>query len=255
MATSQRPAKPGKSWTFHELDAYKIRINTVDTKAFFGISDLPEPAVDPVILQNVDVPHDLELPYDLRLFFVYLHDSTDKSQPACVDTFTCHLLGRVLRLDQPRGLTRARATFSFIMSGRRVSAKADVSLRRGDYQTILVQRDRLSRDKAEPRLVATVLGAFSTDNDKRIANGLAPILSKRYIGIVTIGSAHHFYKITITNALVDAVMNSQLPAQETIMERFLPPVSNADDFLRDGMLSLDNRRACFQCYEALKTLL
>jgi hypothetical protein len=144
MATPQRPAKPGKSWTFHELDAYKIRINTVDTKAFFGISDLPEPAVDPVILQNVDVPHDLELPYDLRLFFVYLHDSTDKSQPACVDTFTCHLLSRVLRLDQPRGLTRARATFSFIMSGRRVSAKADVSLRRGDYQTILVQRDRVS---------------------------------------------------------------------------------------------------------------
>jgi hypothetical protein len=40
---------PSKSWTFNELDAYNIRIKTVDTKAFFGISKLPEPAVDPVI--------------------------------------------------------------------------------------------------------------------------------------------------------------------------------------------------------------
>ena len=43
-----------------------------------------------------------------------------------------------------------------------------------------------------------------------------------YIGIVTIGSAPFFYKITITQALVDMVMNSQFPAQETIVERFIP---------------------------------
>ena len=79
--------------------------------------------------------------------------------------------------------------------------------------------------------------------------------SKRYIGIVTIRSAHFFYKINITQALVDAVMNSQFPAQETIVERFIPPVANVDEFLRDGMLSLDNRRISFQCYEALKGLL
>ena len=93
------------------------------------------------------------------------------------------------------------------------------------------------------------------DNEKRAEEGLAPMTSKRYIGIVTIGLAHFFYKITITQALVDAVMNSQCPTQETIVERFIPPVPNLDDFLRDGMMSLDNRRICFQCYEALKNLL
>jgi hypothetical protein len=104
--------------------------------------------------------------------------------------------------------------------------------------------------------VATALGAFSVDNDKRTANGLAPMSSKMYVGIVTIGSsAHFFYKITITQALVDAVANSQFPDQETIIERYIPPVPDVDDFLRDGMMSLDNRRICFQCYEALKTLL
>jgi hypothetical protein len=262
---------PSKSWTFNELDAYNIRIKTVDTKAFFGISNLPAPAVDPVILQNVEVPSGPDvLPKDLRLFFRYLCDSADKSQQSCVDDFTHHLLGDLLRFDEPRGITRRRATFTFIMSGRRVNATANVSVSREDYLIMLVQRDRvsiplfpcaslntikISRDRAEPRLVATTLGAFSVDNDKRTENGLDPIASKRYIGIVTIGSAHFFYKITITQALVDAVVNSHFPAQETIIKHFIPPVPDVDDFLRDGMLSLDNRCTCFQCYEALKTLL
>ena len=102
--------------------------------------------------------------------------------------------------------------------------------------------------------MATALGAFSVDNERRTANGLAPMASKRYIGIITIGSAPFFYKITGTQDLVDAVMNSQFPTQETIIERFIP-VPNVDDFLRDGMVPLDNRQACLQCYEALKTLL
>ncbi|KAN0135885.1 hypothetical protein V8E53_006337, partial [Lactarius tabidus] len=246
------------NWAFNELDAYKIRIKTVDTKAFFGISKLPEPTVDPVILQNAEDPRDHDgLSQDVRRFYIYLHDSTKKDQPSYVDDFTHHLLGDLLRFDKPRGITRIRLTLPFIMSGRRVNATASVSVSREDYQIMLVQSDRvsISRDRAEPRLVATALGAFSVDNDKRTANGLAPMSSKMYIGIVTIGSAHFFYKITITQALVDAVANSQFPDQETIIERYIPPVPDIDDFLRDGMMSLDNRRICFQCYEALKTLL
>jgi hypothetical protein len=135
MATPKRPAKPGVSWTFDELNAYNIRINTVDTKAFFGITNLPRPSVDPAILNNVDISPDLalELPEDLRYFFVYLHDITDEHQPACVDDFTHDLLGHVMRFSSPRGLTRRRATFPFIMSGRRVKAIANVSVRRGPY--------------------------------------------------------------------------------------------------------------------------
>ena len=273
MATPKRPAKPGKRWTLEELDAYNICIKTVDTQAFFGFIDLPHPSVEPVILQNIDVFYDLalSLPDDHRLFFVHLHDTTDKDQPRSDVDFTYHLLNGIMQFDQPRGVTHTRTTFFFIMSGQRVSVVADLSLRRGDYQIILVQRDRVSlplfpccraslntyqvsRERAEPRLAASALGAFSKDNDKRTANGLASIASKRYIGIITIGTAHFFYKIIITQALVDAVMNSQFPAQETIVERFIP-VPNVDDFLRDGMVPLDNRHACLQCYEGLKTLL
>jgi hypothetical protein len=145
MVTPKRLAKPGKSWTSNELNAYNIRINTVDTEAFFGISDLPHPSVDPIIIQNVDISPDLalELPEDLRYFFVYLHDTSSK-QPACVDDFTHDLLSHIMQFSTPHGLTRRRATFPFIMSGRRVKAIANVSVRRGPYQIMLVQRDSVS---------------------------------------------------------------------------------------------------------------
>lgn len=53
MATPKRPAaKPGKSWTIPGAR----RINIVDTQTFFGVSNFSEePAVNPIILQNVDV--------------------------------------------------------------------------------------------------------------------------------------------------------------------------------------------------------
>jgi hypothetical protein len=143
MATPKRPAKSGGSWTFNDLDAYNIRIKAVNTKAFFGTSDLPHPSVDPVILQNVDVSPDLSslLPIDIGLFFEYLYDTADKSQPSVVDDFTHHLLSCVMRFRAPGGgRTCRRPTFPFIMSGRRVKATADVSVRREDYQIILVQR-------------------------------------------------------------------------------------------------------------------
>lgn len=74
-----------------------------------------------------------------------------------------------------------------------------------------------------------------------------------------VGVAPRFYKITITQALEDAVRRSQFPVAETlaetIVQRFVPPVPNMASFLCQGMLPLDNRQICFQCFEALRTLL
>jgi hypothetical protein len=112
-----------------------------------------------------------------------------------------------------------------------------------------------AQKQAEPRLVAKALAAFSTDNFDHTAVGLLPIPSKRYIGIVMIGLAPLFYKITITQALLDAVMAGQFPAEETIIQRFIPPVQSISSFLHAGMLTLEDRHICFQCFEALRPLL
>jgi hypothetical protein len=61
MANSQRPAHMGRNWTFNELNAYNIRITTVDTNTFFGISELPAPVVSPIILNQANAPAGLQL--------------------------------------------------------------------------------------------------------------------------------------------------------------------------------------------------
>ena len=134
------------NWTINELDKYKIRIRTVNTKSFFGISKLPAPTVDPIILQNADVSpeRDAELPKDLRRFFAYLRETSQKDQPSIVDDFTRHLLGDLLRFDEPLGVTRRRISFPFIMNGKPVNAVANVSVRRGEYYIILVQRSTVN---------------------------------------------------------------------------------------------------------------
>ena len=65
-----------KKWTVNELDAFNIRINTVDTKAFFGFSDLPAPAISPgsIILNHDNPPDGLELSNDDHRFFAFLLD-------------------------------------------------------------------------------------------------------------------------------------------------------------------------------------
>ena len=136
------------NWTISELDTYKIRIKTADTQAFFGISNLPAPTVDPVILENVNLPrdHEVELSKDIRTFFAYLHDTTQKKQPSFVDDFTHHLLGDVLRLDEPLtdgGGARRRTPFPIIMNGQQVNVLAN-SVRRKDYYIIVVQKAMVS---------------------------------------------------------------------------------------------------------------
>ena len=150
MATPKRPAKSSKSWTFKDLNAYNVRIKTVDTEAFFGNSDLPSPSVDSIILQSVNISPDLDVPQDIQTFFDYLHNSTwpaNEDRPLFMDEFTQHLLSSVMRF----GFTRIRASFPFIMSGQRVKATASISTStptRGDsrirHQIILGQRDRVS---------------------------------------------------------------------------------------------------------------
>jgi hypothetical protein len=145
MATPKRPAKSGKSWTFSELDAYNIRIKTVGTQAFFGISDLPAPAVDPVIIQSLDIPRhsNFELPDNILMFFDVLPDAVNNADRALVEVFTRHVLSRIMRFDE-LGVMFARPPLSFIMSGRRVPAVPDLSLRRERYYIILVQYDKVS---------------------------------------------------------------------------------------------------------------
>ena len=146
MAPSKSKSKSKRTF---KLDAYNIRIMTVDIQTFFGIPSLPPPGVDPIILENADRLPDrlpdrdkaLKFPKELRLFFFYLDGSTDEDHPSCIDDFTHHLLGNILQI----GLTSSRSTFPFIMNGRRFNVWHNLSVTTlENYQIILVQRDKVS---------------------------------------------------------------------------------------------------------------
>ena len=124
------------------------------------------------------------------------------------------------------------------------------------YWTTVTGRGEHTLETARLLLVlADALAAFTADNERRTHTGLAPIPSKRYIGIGMVRSAPRLYKITITQALLNAVVTCQFPAEETVIERFIPPVPNMDNFFVEGMMPLENRHICFQCFEALRALL
>ncbi|KAH9001842.1 hypothetical protein EDB86DRAFT_2801393 [Lactarius hatsudake] len=261
MANLVRYSKSGSDWKYSDLDLYNIQIRSVHTQEFFGVPRLPAPAVNPIILDHLSAPVGLQLPRDVRLFFRYLLDAThvDTVCEELINDFSHHLLSGVLRFEEPDRMMNQRLDLRFVMSGKLVCAEPVIALRGSDGHHIpLVQQDKrsLSQDQAEPQLVASALAAFHTDNSGRSAMELPPLPSKRYLGIVMVGVAPHFYKITITQALQDAVRHSQFPDEETIVQCFVPPVPNMDTFLQGpGMLPLDNRRICFQCFEALRTLL
>jgi hypothetical protein len=60
-----------------------------------------------------------------------------------------------------------------------------------------------------------------------------------------------FYRIPITQELLESIVTAQYPAQATVIQIFVPPIANP----QEGMVPLDNRRVILQCFEAFKQLL
>ncbi|KAF8909534.1 hypothetical protein CPB85DRAFT_1165744, partial [Mucidula mucida] len=49
-----RFAKTGTYWTENDLQSYNIHLQQQDALMFFGVEQLPEPAVDPELLNVLD---------------------------------------------------------------------------------------------------------------------------------------------------------------------------------------------------------
>jgi hypothetical protein len=141
MANLVRSAKSANDWTSADLQAYNIRISTVDTEEFFGVAHLPAPTVDPIVLNNVDAFIGLgsQLSLVIRRFFQYLrkvvtpptapydYAAAHEEAPYIVD-FSFHILRDLLRLDGfDRRVVRSYIQ-RFIVSGKLVKAKFDVAL-------------------------------------------------------------------------------------------------------------------------------
>jgi len=245
----------------NELIAFNIGVSTVNIQTFFGIPNLPQTTVSPVILNNMEEP--IGGPPLLKSeldFFSYLEDAMaiPPEEESSVDDFVAFIL-RLMNYNDGRRLIRLRKELGFEMCGQRVDAQTDVCITERSPTTgvrylLLVQEDKrhISRDDPEQQLVAEAIAAFSENNKALRAAGLPTLQSKTMAGITMVGSAPIFYKVPVTEELLTCLATSQYPPHHTIVQKFFPPVPNLGRLSNDGMRPLVNRRIIFQCFEAFR---
>ena len=126
-----------------------------------------------MILNHVDAPVGVDLSRDVRLFFRLLRDVVtrdDTVQESFVDDFSLHLLGLILRLDEPNRVFHQLENFHFIMCGREVDARPNIVLHDSDDRILLLVQNKVSvfsflllttQPHTETSLTAPVLSRLS----------------------------------------------------------------------------------------------
>jgi hypothetical protein len=261
MATLIRSTKPGSDWTRNELLAYNIRVTTQDVASFFGNPTLPQPAVHQVILINEAYPPNGIADKDDRKFFFYLEEamgvSTVPLEESAVDDFAAHVLG-LLGFDLADRFIRQRKDIPLFICGGQTHAKTDVCVvDRNLGILLLVQEDKrhLEGVDPEPQLIAEAIAAFQYNNARLQSIQEHPFQEMTIPGIIMIGSTPTFYKIKITQDLVDAIETSQYPTDLTTVFKLVPPVDDPDQLSENGMRPLDNIAVILGCFEAFKQFL
>ncbi|KAM6499421.1 hypothetical protein JOM56_004929 [Amanita muscaria] len=252
MANLVRSAKSGSNWTTAELLAFNIEVQTVGAATFFNTPELPAATVSETILNNLDRP-DGPLSKNDRHFFQYLKEAegANSEDSSAVDDFTAFLL-RMLDYDNGGRVIRIRKELSFYMAGQHVDAIPDVCLTNDHDYFLLVQGDKCTADNPEPQLIAESVAAFYQNHLRRVHAGLPLPQSQVIPGITMVGTAPSFYRTTISESLLNALVTASYPTDKTVVFRFIPPVPNQMCYTIDGMRPLGNRRVVFQCLEAFK---
>jgi hypothetical protein len=257
MANLIGSTKSGSDWTKNELRAYNITVAPQDVATFFGSPNLPEPSVHQVILDNEEYPANGIDDKNDRNFFYYLEDAIaiPPGEESAVDDFAAHLLA-LLGYDVANRFIRQRKDIPLFMCGGQTHAKTDVCVVDRDLGILLllIQEDKrhLEEVDPEPQLIAELIAAFQHNNTRLQRIGLQPIQAKTIPGITMVGSAPTFYKITVTQDLVDAVETAQYPANQTTVYKLVPPVEDLARLRQNGMKPLSNRVIILRCFEAFK---
>ncbi|KAJ7746577.1 hypothetical protein B0H16DRAFT_940479 [Mycena metata] len=255
MAGLSRSAKSGSDWTENELHAYRMRVVYQDAPTFFQIPALPPPTVrhpavltlpDPAAAVDEDVYEFLRA-MDLAMLPVGEEESA-------VDDFAVILL-RELAYTPVGRVIRTRKHLTLLICGERRHTQADVCIMDDGGILLLVQEDKRHESGGEPipQLVAKAIAAFRSNNMTREQTlGLPPLPSKDIPGITMKGTSPIFFKIPVSQELVEAVVGGMYPATETIVHAHLPTIARPAHRLNEGMKPLDNRLAILSCYEAFK---
>ncbi|KAL0958667.1 hypothetical protein HGRIS_013999 [Hohenbuehelia grisea] len=252
MATLIRSSKSGSSWSRNELFAFNIVVIPVDTVTFFGSEQLPPPSIPNSILIN-EIPSG-QLTKDETNFFKYLALANSNNEESAVDDFATHLL-RLMNYDDGGWLLRTKKEMGFYMGGQMVDAKADVSIMNGQYYILVAQEDKRfgTLEDPEAQVIAECIAAFAYNQMLRQKTpGAAQVKSETISAITMVGTTATFYRVNVTQSLLDSLVTLSYPAEETVVMRYMPPVPEPQRYPDEGMAPLGNRCVVLQCFEAFK---
>ncbi|KIM72819.1 hypothetical protein PILCRDRAFT_737507 [Piloderma croceum F 1598] len=236
MANIVRSAKSGSDWTINEINAYNIIITLQDVATFFGHPILPHPSVHQVILDNEKYPVGGIQDTNDRMFFYYLDEYNAPNNR----------------------YIRQRKDIPFFICRTDSHAQTDVCMiDRNLGILLLVQEDKrhMESKNPEPQLIAKAIAAFQSNNLRLQSLGRQPLAQKTIPGITMVGSTPTFYKITVTQNLIDAIQVGEYTGTATTVHKLLPPVADITELARLGMRSLDNRTVILSCFEAFRQFL
>jgi len=176
-------------------------------------------------------------------------------EESAVGDFAVALFESLGYLNRPRAI-RTRKELRFFICGEFKYAKPDICIidRNANDVILLVQEDKRFGGDINPhgQLIAEAIAAFQNNNARRRSVGLDPWNSKVIPGIILTGTSPSFFKIPVTQELVQSVGRGQYPSTPTIITGHVPDIPRPNRRFSEGMKPLDNRRAILQCYEAFK---
>lgn len=180
MADIIRSAKSGSDWTHNETTSYNIHLSFEDAATFFGVAQLPAPAIDNEIL-TVESADDTvsDANFDL-LSLLDIAMEASNPQESAVDDFAVALFHALGYIHRPR-VARTRQELRFLICGESRYAKPSVSLidRSVDDIILLVQEDKRlgGATDAYAQLIAEAIAAYQVNQSTRTASGLPRLQS------------------------------------------------------------------------------
>ena len=182
MANLIRSAKSANNWTRNELAAYHIESDLEDPLTFFGVPALPQPQVDPDLLNSLDAAQAVD---DRNAELLHLLDMamTPRLGESAVNDFAAVLFRATGYAARDR-VARTRRDLTLVICGEFRHAQTDVCIvdRGRNDILLLVQEDKRFEEgegvDPEAQLIAEAIATFGFNNEQRVKADMVPLNEK-----------------------------------------------------------------------------
>jgi hypothetical protein len=248
--------KSGSQWTDVELEAFNIQIENQTSADFFGVDPLPAANVPDAILNTISTEAAQDVNMETYKFLCLMEDAMlHTASEFDVDNFALRLLFLMGYESIRDCIVKLNVDLTFKMCQSKCQAQMDICVTDRSCVLLVVQQDKNAVNDPEielpvAQLVAKCIAAFDKNNLRRDDAGKKRLSEYLMPGIVLRGTTPYFYKMKVTQDLVDGVEKGERPKGEPT--KIFQHKPRFPSLIERGMVPLGNRRVALECYEAFK---